>query len=166
MKEELSSENQSEEQKYPLIFRQRLDIYGQALAIYVVLFVVFAVFRGTIEEGEFSIKLFTPVVMLMFAIVLISCFTLIMAAVKRKEIIWTEDYLEVRNRFHIKHIPFSDIVGLKITSSPTRYIRGEAGFVRIKIRNKKKIVFIRSASYWKNRELLKLFDKLQERFVE
>ena len=146
---------------FPLVFIQRLDIYGQGLAIYLIIFIVYIAFRGTIDSGEFSIHILNPIGIMMLAIVVISLFSFLLAAVKRKKIFWYEDYLEIKNNFHIKRIRFVDISMLKISNSPTRLIKGEAGFVRIKIEGKKKIVFIRTASYWHDKELLKLFHNLK-----
>jgi hypothetical protein len=139
------------------IFTQRLDIHGQALAIYVVLLVVFLVFYGSVDSGEYHIKLFSPLIILMLGIVVISSIMLIVTAIKRKQIITDGDLIEIKNRFHSKKFYISNIQRMHISNSPSKLIKGEAGFVRIKLKNRKKIIFIRTASFNDDKELLNFF---------
>jgi len=101
----------------------------------------------------------------MVAIVLLSAIMLIIAALKRKQIILFEDTIEIKNRFHSKKFKINDIRRIKITNSPTKLIKGEAGFVRIKLKNKKKIIFIRTAPYNNNIELLNFFIEIRNTII-
>ena len=134
------------------IFTQRLDIYGQALAIYVFVLIIFSVFYGTLESGEFRF-VFSPLLIMMFGIILIGAFMLLLAAIKRKHIIIENNIIAIVSRFHSVKFSIEDISKIHINKSTKNNI-----FVRIKLKRKKKNMLIRTASYNDSKELIKAFN--------
>jgi hypothetical protein len=77
--------------------------------------------------------------------------------VKRKIIIVDDNSITFQNRFFERKVKFSEIQRIKIIKSPSNLVKNNARFVRIKIRNKKKTLLVRTASFDKDKELLTCF---------
>jgi hypothetical protein len=144
-------------------FNQRIDFYGQALAAYVVVLVIFLVFYGTLEDGNYTLAIFSPLVILMFVIIIGTAILLLLAALKRKMIIIDDNSMILKNRFFEKKIDFNEIEKIKINKSPSKIVRDNARFVRIKIKNKKKFILVRTASFHNDRELLHCFIEIKSK---
>ena len=147
------------EESKPKVFKQRLDFYGQALAAYLIVLIPFLVFHSTLDEGILSFNLFSPLVILMLVIIFITLILFITAIIKRKTIIIDDNSITFQNRFLSKKFNFDDIQRIKINKSPSNVVKNDARFVRIKIKNKAKILLVRTASFDKNKdkELLHCF---------
>ena len=148
-----------EDKNEPKIFKQRLDFYGQALAAYLLILLFFLVFFGILNEGVLTVKLFSPLIILMFVIIVITLVLFINATVKRKIIIIDSDSITFQNRFFSKKYNFDEILWIRIIRSPSNVVKGksDARFIRIKIRNKKNTLLVRTASFDKDKELLDCF---------
>jgi hypothetical protein len=136
------------------IFKQRLDFYGQSLAVYVLVLVIFLIFHGTIQGGEFTFSMFSPLVVLMSAIIAITIIMLIIATVKRKQVIIDDETITIKSRIYEKTFSYNDIRWIKITRSPSSAVKRQASFVRIKFKGRKKSILIRTASFYNEIELL------------
>lgn len=145
----------------PKVFTQRLDFYGKSLAAYVFVAVIFVVVKLTLVGTSMKIEI-SPILMIMIAIILITAFMLLVAAIKRKTIIFDNDKIIFRSRFYNKSILYSDILYLKINNSPTRFVKNDASFVRLKIKGRKKFILLRTASFNEDEELLSLFKQLRK----
>ena len=154
-----------EDIKTKKIFNQRIDIYGQALAIYVFVLLIFLVFYGTLKEGEFII-LFNPLLIIMVGIILIGAAMLLTAIIKRKQIIIENDKIEIRNRFKSLVFSIDEIQRLKINRSPAKVVNENAYFIKIKLKRKKKSILVRVASFNDYKELVVCFDDIMKRFLE
>ena len=156
----------NEKQDNKKIFTQRIDIYGQALAIYVFLLAIFLVFYGTLEDGEFII-VFSPLVIFILGIVCVGAFMLLLAAVKRKQIIIEDtENITIRNRFHSVNFNINDISKITINKSPSGVLKEDACFIRIKLKKKKKIMFVRVASFTDYKELIIAFEDIMKKHLE
>lgn len=145
-------------------FNQRIDFYGQALAAYIVILVIFLVFYGTLEDGNFTFAVvFSPLVILMLVIIIGTAILLLLAAVKRKTIIIDDNSITFKNRFFENKIDFNEIEKIKINRSPSKIVKDDARFVRIKIKNKKKIILVRTASFDNDKELLACFTEMKNK---
>ena len=147
------------------IFNQRIDIYGQALVIYVFVLVIFLIFYGTLNNGEFKI-LFSPILIIMIGIIIIGAIMLFTAIIKRKQIIIYENKIEIRNRFRSLVFRVDDIQKLNISRSPAKVVNESAYFVKIKLKRKKKFILVRVASFNGYKELIVCFDDIMKRFLE
>lgn len=146
------------------IFNQRLDFYGQSLAAYVIVLFMFLIFYGTLEDGgTFKLKVFTPIIILMLAIVVITVILLIIATIKRKRIIISDNSITFQNRAFSRRFEHDDIQRIKINRSLSEVVKEDASFVRIKFKNKKKSILVRTASFDKDKELLGCFVEINNK---
>ncbi len=144
------------------IFSQKLTLYGQFLAIYLIILIIFIVLRAFLNNGEFTFVIYDPIVLLMLLITVITSIVLILLTIKKRQIIFGKDYLIFRNRFFAKKIYFSDIEKIKIGHSPTKVVNNSARIIRIKIKHNKKFYLVRTATFSDEKDILKLFIELKK----
>lgn len=148
------------------IFSQRLSFYGKALVIYITLLVIFITLRGAIIDGKLTLVLYEPIVLLMLIVIFITSLGLLIATIRKRQIIIAEDYLIFQNRFISKKYNISDIKHIKIMRSPSKVVNSSASIIHLKFKNKKKVFIIRTASFVNDIELLKTFIALRKKIRE
>ncbi|HRK58187.1 MAG TPA: hypothetical protein PLI74_00975 [Candidatus Kapabacteria bacterium] len=109
------------------IFMQRLNYYWQSIAIYAVALVLYAILKGTVQEGELSMSVDDPLVMLLFAFVIMSGLGLLFALYMRRSIIITADSITFRSRHREKTIQLNQIKRIRLA----RERRDENGVYKI-----------------------------------
>ena len=109
------------------IFMQRLNYYWQSIAIYAVALVLYAILKGTVQEGELSMSVDDPLVMLLFAFVIMSGLGLLFALYMRRSIIMTADSITFRSRHREKTIQLNQIKRIRLA----RERRDENGVYKI-----------------------------------
>lgn len=154
------------EENKPKVFKQRLDFYGKALGTYLLVLIFFLVFLGISNDGVLTLKIFSPIVILMLLIIITTLVLFANATVKRKIIIIDKNSITFQNRFFERKVNFSDIQRIKIIRSPSNIVKNNARFVRMKIKKKKKTLLIRTASFDKDKELLTCFIKINKIVID
>ncbi|MFN5309432.1 MAG: hypothetical protein ACK5C0_08245 [Candidatus Kapaibacterium sp.] len=109
------------------IFMQRLNYYWQSIAIYAMALVVYAILKGTVQQGELSMSVDDPLVLLLFAFVIISGLGLLFALYMRRSIIIDADSITFRSRHREKTIQLNQIKRIRLA----RERRDENGVYKI-----------------------------------
>ncbi|MFP4369863.1 MAG: hypothetical protein ACLFR2_09805 [Candidatus Kapaibacterium sp.] len=143
-------EAKSEEKK----FTQRLDFYWQSLSAYAVILIVYALFKGTISDGTVNIVLADPIVILLAFFVLISAISLLFQVSKNREIITGEDYIIFKSRLGQKKYTIDDIQKISLGREKLFQIRGAYKVIKIKLKDRKRTLWIRPSSFWDEQELV------------
>lgn len=149
--------------KKEYIFSQKLNLYGQFLALYIIILMIFIFIRSLISEEPLISILYEPLVMLMLIIIALTSIALLILTIKKRQVIFGTNYIIFRNRFFSKKILFKDIESIRISRSPSKVVNSGAMLIRIKVKNKKKIYLVRNASFNEEKKLLHLFVKLREK---
>ncbi len=149
--------------KKEYIFSQKLNLYGQFLALYIIILMIFIFIRSLISEEPLISILYEPLVMLMLIIIALTSIALLILTIKKRQVIFGTNYIIFRNRFFSKKILFKDIESIRISRSPSKVVNSGAMLIRIKVKNKKKTYLIRTASFNEEKKLLNLFVKLREK---
>ena len=136
-------------------FVQRLDFYWQYVAIYAIVLIIYALFKGTFSEGTFSVVLFDPVVILLAFFILSSTIVMGINAYKRKTIIIGSDYIIFKSRFRSKKYSREDIVRIGIQQKRFPRIPGSLHIVKIRIKKRRRTIKIRPSSFWNEKELIR-----------
>ena len=109
------------------VFMQRLNYYWQSIAIYAVALVLYAILKGTVQEGELSMSVDDPLVLLLSAFVVMSGIGLLFALYMRRSVIITADTITFRSRHREKTITLQEIKKIHLA----RERRDENGVYRI-----------------------------------
>ena len=156
-KQNLSSEQASNRR----IFLYNMSFYYQSTIIYFVAFMLYVVIRGEFVEDSFVLITKDPIIYFFGFIVLISLFSLIYNLYKRKHIEISDDEIAFVNRFKQRRFTKDEISFIKIRRV-RRVSRKEAfRFVRIKIKNRKRLIILRSYDYENENELIQCLEKLK-----
>lgn len=109
------------------IFMQRLNYYWQSIAMYAMALVVYAILKGTVQQGELSMSVDDPLVLLLFAFVIMSGLGLLFALYMRRSIIIAADSITFRSRHREKTVQLSQIKRIRLA----RERRDENGVYKI-----------------------------------
>ena len=143
-------------------FTQRLDFYWQFLSVYVIALVIYAVFRGTIAEGTFSIVVKDPVVILLFIFTFVSAIGLLINLYKKRVIIIGRDFIIFKNRFREKKFSRNDLLRIAFSKEKLSKFSSVLRIIKISVANRRKTIKIRPSSFWDDKELIHSLVKLKK----
>jgi hypothetical protein len=138
------------------VFTQRLDFYWQFISVYAIALFIYFFLKGMFFEATFIKVVRDPVVILLAVFIIGSAFALMYNAFRKRSIVVGKDYLIFKNRFSERKFQLTDIIAITVgreilpRSRGTRIIR----IIRIKIKNRKRFVKIRTSSFWNSKELV------------
>jgi hypothetical protein len=138
--------NQSHEYRY------KVDFYWKSLAIYGAALLIYAIFKGSIEEKTLSIALTDPIVLLLGCFVILSGISLFINHHARRVILIEEDAIIFKNRFRERRITLSAIKSIVLIKD-RRFKVNTLSAVKIKIHGKRRALRLRP-SLFENEEAL------------
>jgi len=140
-------------------FKYNLNIYYQSTIIYFVAFVMYVIVRGEFVENSFNLILKDPVLYAFGVIVIISVVSLIVNMNRKRFIEIDENQIVFGNKYGSKKINIEEIEQIKIFKKKLEKEYSLLRIVRIKLKNRKRNIIIRTSDY-ENEE------KLVEKFIQ
>ncbi|MCS7053428.1 MAG: hypothetical protein NZM09_06800 [Ignavibacterium sp.] len=144
-------------------FKYNLNIYYQATIIYFVAFVLYVIIRGEFVEDSFNLILRDPILYLFLGIVIISLFTLIYKMYLKKFIQIDDSQIILGNKFQQRKIKFEDIEQIKIFKKKLEKEYAFLRIIRLKIKNRKRGIVIRTSDYENEEELVSIFQHIKNK---
>jgi hypothetical protein len=142
-------------------FKYNLSFYYQSTIIYFIAFVLYVIIRGEFIEDSFTLITKDPIIYFFGIIVLISIFSLLWNAYKNKHLEVTESSIVFKTRMKIREIPLENIETIKISRDRGTLQTKAFRLIRIKIKNRRRLVIIRPYDYENEGLLLKKFQELE-----
>lgn len=139
------------------VFVQRLDFYWKFLSIYAIVFILYALLKGTIDDGNISIILKDPILILFAVFIIISALGLLLNWYKQRTIIIDNDSITFKSRFREKKYLDKEIIRIafgRIKASQSRS-RKSYRVIKIKAPNRRRVIKIRPMSFWDDKDLTK-----------
>lgn len=127
-------------------FSHRIDFYWQAIAMYSVALFLYSLMRGTITQGQLSITLDDPIVLLLGIFVIVTCFGALISWYVQKKIIVRTDAIVIRNRFHEKIVHINEIQRITF-GREKRFQRGSYRIIKVRIAGRRRLMRIRPSAY-------------------
>jgi hypothetical protein len=121
------------------------------------------VIRGKFVEDSFTLITRDPIIYFFAIIVFISVITLLYNLYKKRHLEVSSEGLAFINRFREKKFRFEDILSVKISRRKDPTKRSALRLVRIKLKNRKRLVIIRPNDYENENELLKNLQEIKSR---
>jgi hypothetical protein len=144
-------------------FSHRLDFYWQYIGVYAIVLLIYSLFRGTIEEGTFTLKVRDPIVILLVVFIVGSAIPLLISYYKQNKIIIGIDYIIFKTRFREKKYMLNEIQRINLGKERLfKMRRGAMRVVKIKLKNRIRVIRIRPSSYWNEEELLQSLIRLKK----
>jgi hypothetical protein len=146
------------------IYKYNMSIYYQSTIIYFVVFVIYLLIRGQFIEDYYTLVTKDPIIYLFGAIVLVSIFSLLYNLYKNKHLEIAEDGIYFIDRFKKRRFLFKEMQSIKVSKPKNIKMSSKAfGLIRIKLKNRRRILIIRPYDYEKQNELLLRFQQIKEK---
>lgn len=146
-------------------FHYRLDFYWQSVAVYAIALIAYALVKGTIIDGSFTLALHDPVVIVLMVVVGISCVVSLMAWLSKRTITIGEDYIRFRNRFRTRTFLKEHIVNIALGKQKLVKVRGSYRVAKIRLNNRRRLLRIRPSLYEQEQELVQALVSLKRRIT-
>lgn len=144
-------------------FRYRLDFYWQAVAVYALALIAYALVKGSIIDGSFTITLHDPIVIVLMAVVGISCLVSLVAWFMKRTITIGADYIRFRNRFRTRTFSRKDIHAIALGKQKLVKVRGSYRVAKIRLAHRRRLLRIRPSLYEQEQELVQALVSLKRR---
>lgn len=139
-----------------------MDIVYQSLVIYFMFFVIYALIKGNFFEEKFELVFNDPLIFILVAFIVVFLFIMILNIIRSPKIILSDDRIIFKNRFGSREVFFNEIMNVKISRKRRRTEDGDYRTIKIKLRNRRKLLRIRANEFEKGHELIKEFLKLRQ----
>ncbi len=141
-------------------FRSRLDIYWQSLAVYAVALVLYSLLKGVISAGRFSMAVYDPMVLLLFAFVILSAAALTVRWYLRSAIIVSNENITLNSRLRQRIFPLSNITRIAF-SQGGRSRLARYRVIKIKVTGRRRTIRIRPSLFENSRDLMATIAELK-----
>jgi hypothetical protein len=135
----------------PAEFTPRLDFYWQNVAMYAVTLILYVVLRAiwesTLQQGQISVVVGDPVVVLLGAFVLIATTGLVVNSLANRTVIISEDGITFTSRFHERTFSNDEIERISVGRDHRIKVRGVFSVIKIRIRDRRRLLRVRPALY-------------------
>jgi len=144
------------------IFKYNMSFYYQSTIIYFVMFIVYLVIRGEFVEDSYKLVTRDPIIYFFAIIVLVSVFSLLYNLYKNRHIKITEEGIQFISRFGSRTLPVGDIEFIKLAREPGRFRNIASRLIRIKIKQRRRLLSIRPNDYENTGDLINKFRELKK----
>ena len=145
------------------VYKYNMSFYYQSTIIYFVVFVLYIIIRGEFIEDSFTLITKDPIIYFFAIIVFISVLSLLYNLYKNRHMEVSDEQISFVDRFKRKSFNYDDMIRIKISKKRGPSKRSSLRLIRIKLRNRRRLVVIRPSDYENADELLKFFDDLRIR---
>lgn len=149
----------------PQEFSLRMDFYWQAIAVYALSLICYALVRGTFWEGSLTLTLRDPIVIVLGALVLGSCLWSLVNWFMRRSIVVGESFIRFTNRFRSRTFQQHDIELISVGRQKMLKVRGAYKLVKIRLRSRRRLLRIRPSLYDNEQELVQALIILKRRLL-
>jgi hypothetical protein len=144
-------------------FRYRLDFYWQAIALYALALIGYALMRGTVLNGSLSVALHDPVVLVLGTLTLGSCGVSVANWFMRRSVVIGKDYIRFANRFRTRTFNRSELALISLGKQKLVKVRGAYRVAKIRLTNRRRLLRIRPSLYEHEHALVQALFALKRR---
>ena len=144
------------------LFKRRLDIYWQFIAVYSVVLVIYAVLRRIAFDGDFFVAVVDPISVLFSIFIVLTLLSVVFQELEKKLIIIGEDFFILKTRFREKRYSLSDIRRIAFSKDRRIRVKKPVRVIKILLRNRRFPVKIRPSAYWEDKQLVQALMKLKQ----
>ncbi len=145
------------------IFKYNVSFYYQSTIIYFVAFILYVIIRGEIVEDSFKLIIKDPIIYFFGIIVVVSLIGLLYNIYKKRYLEISGNKILFVDRFNTKILTSEDILQIKISRRRERFNNKVFRFIRLKIRNRRRPLIIRTSDYENEEKLIQEFHSLKDR---
>ena len=145
-------------------YKARLDFYYKLLEIYLLFLFVYSVIKGSFVSGEFSLTFHDPIIYMTVLFTSVAVIAWLTALVKGKEIEFFSDRFIMKKRFGSREIQNSEVLSVKFSREKKRFReeKSEIRRVRIKLKDRRRLLRIRVTEFYDEKKLINEFKNLSK----
>lgn len=146
------------------IYKYKLDFYYKSLIIYLVTLIIYIIIKGRFFHASFEVVVKDPIIYIIAIFILFFLTMLLANTLRAREIIIKENLIIFGNRFGQREVENSDILGVRFSREKkrSRKDRSDVRFVKLKLKNRKRLFKIRLNDYQDEVELANEFSIISE----
>jgi hypothetical protein len=142
------------------IHKYRLDFYYQSLVIYLIFFAAYVLIRGSFSES-FKVLFGDPIFYILILFITLFLVIVILNMVRSPMIILKDDRIQLKNRFGSRDVLYNDIMNVKIGKRKRAEEETTYRIIKLKLKNRKRLLRIRANDFERGNELIKEFLKIK-----
>src|SRR5437867_10161665 len=143
------------------IYKYRMDFYYQTLVIYFLFFIVYAIIKGSFFEEKFQLVFNDPIIFILIIFISIFLVIVVLNIIRSRQIIMKNDRIVFKNRFGGREIFFNEILNIKIVKKRIPKEHTPFKIIKLKLKNRKRLLRIRANDYERGGELIKEFLRIK-----
>lgn len=146
-------------------FKYKLDFYYKSLAIYLLTLVVYILVKGKFFQEKFEVMFRDPIIYIISMFILYFTVLLIANALWARTIEFTGKEIVISNRFGKRSIGIDEITGVRFTRKrrKTDEEMSSARFVKLKLRNRRRILRIKMNDFENEKQLESEFKNISRK---
>jgi hypothetical protein len=145
------------------VFKYNMSFYYQSTIIYFIIFIIYLVIRGEFVEDSYRLITRDPIIYFFALIVIVSVISLLYNLYKNRHIKITREGIHFIDRYGTRTLNIADIEYIKLARESGRFRNIASRLIRIKLKNRRRLLLIRPNDYENTSELLQLFSELKKR---
>jgi len=127
-------------------YHYKVDFYWKSLAMYGAALLIYAIFKGSIEEKTLTIAITDPIVLLLACFVALSAISLFVNHHAQRVIVINPDSIIFKNRFRERVIALNEIKSI-ILLKDRRFKMNTLSAVKIKIQGRRRALRLRPSLF-------------------
>ena len=146
------------------VYKYKLDFYYRSLLIYLITLIAYILIKGRFFQERFEFVVRDPIIYIIILFIFFFLIILISNAVRAREIIIDENEITFKNRFGKREKMISDIINVRCSRDKRKRDedRSDVRLVKLKLRNRKRLLRIRLNDFQKERELINEFRNISK----
>ncbi len=147
------------------VYKYRLDFYYKSLIIYLITLIVYILIKGRFFQERFEVVVKDPIIYIITIFILFFLIVLTANAVRAREIVIDESNIVFKNRFGQREVAFKDIISIRFsrTKSRQKRDRSEVRIVKLKLKNRKRLLRIRLNDFQNEKDLMNEFRSIAKK---
>ncbi|HMS65831.1 MAG TPA: hypothetical protein PKD83_11330 [Ignavibacteria bacterium] len=147
------------------IYKYKLDFYYKSLIIYFVTLIVYIIIKGNFTHSTYELVIKDPIIYIILIFILFFLILLVSNAVRAREIIFKDEKIIFKNRFGQREVAYNEILNLKFSREKerSREERSSIRIVKLKLKNRKRLLRIRLNDFQNELELVNEFKIISRR---
>lgn len=147
------------------VYKYKLDFYYKSLIIYLITLIAYILIKGQFFHERFEVVVKDPIIYIITIFIVFFLSVLIANAVRAREIIISNTKIIFKNRFGQREVEINDILHLRFSREKKRnkVERSDVRLVKLKLRNRKRLLRIRLNDFQDERELVQEFRNISKR---
>ncbi|MDQ3019963.1 MAG: hypothetical protein M3R36_05245 [Bacteroidota bacterium] len=149
------------------VYKYKLDFYYKSLIIYFITLIAYILIKGKFFQERFEVVVRDPIIYVITIFIIFFLVALVANAVRAREIIIDDKEIIFKNRFGQREVAINDILNIRLSKDNRRFSenRSDVRMVKLKLKNRKRLLRIRLNDFQDERELMNEFRSISKKLT-